>query len=751
MKPVNIDWAKQCSPKYMRMTARLFPKNLALAQKAKIPAACIISPLAGPPANKTELVPIVNFGACGVIRCKQCRTYINPYVQFLDNGNLWKCNVCGLKNRVPPAYFNHLDRNGKRQDLATRPELLKGQVEIQAPAEYMVRPPQAPVYVFAIDVSYTAVSSGMLAACVDAIRAALDKLPGSPRTQVAFITYDSSVHFYNLTDTLAAPQMIVMPDVNDVFVPLPDDLLVNLKDSREMVDVLLDSLPSLFEHTHDMEACMGAAIECAFRLMTHIGGKLCLFQSSLPSVGIGSLKVRVAARGKGTQPAQTLQPVKEFYEQKAKKLSGSQISCDVFLFSDKYTDVATLSHLVKNTSGELYYYPGFHASTHQERFGNDLVRDLTRATGFESVMRVRCSKGVKISAFHGNLTMRAKDLLAIPCVHADSTYTVELQHDSAAPIKGDTVYIQCALLYTTSGGDRRIRVNTLAVPLCHTVQQLVSSVDVDAVCNVIAKQAAVKVVTDSLSNALASVKNSCMAILRGSGGGVGTQVSSISAAKQRVIPAQLRNLPLYCMALCKNMMLRKGNVQDDIRAFLVHRMGCMPVHLSRVVIYPRMFALHRLEAKDGTQVPPGEAGGEGRLRIKMPNVLQLSNEQLTSDGIFLLDNGLQIYIWIGSSAAPQSLHNLFQIQGLHPGQAHTLRLRLLDNDFSRRVNNIVRTIRADRGIYPGIMCIREGDPIEAEFMSNLYNDRMAFPGGQTSFREFAAIVQRNTGMSLAPH
>ena len=40
---------------------------------------------------------------------------------------------------------------------------------------------------------------------------------------------------------------------------------------------------------------------------------------------------------------------------------------------------------------------------------------------------------------------------------------------------------------------------------------------------------------------------------------------------------------------------------------------------------------------------------------------------------------------------------------------------------------------------------------QAEFMSNLYNDRMAFPGGQTSFREFAAIVQRNTGLSLAPH
>lgn len=36
-------------------------------------------------------------------------------------------------------------------------------MELVAPGEYMVRPPQAPVYVFVIDVSYAAVASGMLA------------------------------------------------------------------------------------------------------------------------------------------------------------------------------------------------------------------------------------------------------------------------------------------------------------------------------------------------------------------------------------------------------------------------------------------------------------------------------------------------------------------------------------------------------------------------------------------------------------
>ncbi len=345
----------------------------------------------------------------------------------------------------------------------------------------------------------------------------------------------------------------------------------------------------------------------------------------------------------------------------------------MFLFSDKFTDVATLSNLVKLTSGEIYYYPGFKAVTHQQRFGNDLVRDLTRPTGFEAVMRVRCSHGIKITAFHGNLSMRAKDLLAIPCVHADSTYTVELGFDAQKPFKGKIAYIQCALLYTTSQGNRRIRVNTLAIPVAYTVQQLVKSVDIDVLCNIIAKRAAKKIVKDSLNNASASIKTTCMAILRASGGG-GTQHARLSSTNQRVIPPPLRNLPLYCMAMLKNIFLRKGSVNNDMRSYLIHRIGCMPTHLSRVVIYPRMFALHRLGPKDGTQLQAGERGGEGRLNVKMPQMLPLSNEQLTSDGIFLMDAGFDIFIWIGSNVSSQMLQDLFQIQSLQPRQARMVTL-----------------------------------------------------------------------------
>jgi len=57
------------------------------------------------------------------------------------------------------------------------------------------------------------------------------------------VTYDSAVHFYNLRSTLKQPQMFVVTDIDQIYLPQPEDLVVNLQDSLEQVITLLDSLP----------------------------------------------------------------------------------------------------------------------------------------------------------------------------------------------------------------------------------------------------------------------------------------------------------------------------------------------------------------------------------------------------------------------------------------------------------------------------------------------------------------------------
>ena len=45
--------------------------------------------------------------------------------------------------------------------------------------------------------------------------------------------------------------------------------------------------------------------------------------------------------------------------------------------------------------------------------------NLTRETAWEAVMRIRCSKGLRISAFFGHFFIRSTDLLALPACDVD--------------------------------------------------------------------------------------------------------------------------------------------------------------------------------------------------------------------------------------------------------------------------------------------------------------------------------------------
>jgi hypothetical protein len=55
--------------------------------------------------------------------------------------------------------------------------------------------------------------------------------------------------------------MLVVTELDDPFLPLPDDLLVNLTDSRELVDALLDALPNGYTPSTSNDVAMGPALQ----------------------------------------------------------------------------------------------------------------------------------------------------------------------------------------------------------------------------------------------------------------------------------------------------------------------------------------------------------------------------------------------------------------------------------------------------------------------------------------------------------
>ena len=138
------------------------------------------------------------------------------------------------------------------------------------------------------------------------------------------------------------------------FLPIPEDLLVNLSESSTIVSQLLDVLPDMFKNNREMNTNLGSAIEAGYRVMGQTGGKMVIFQASLPSVGKGSLKPRAGdGRVLGTKDEfKMLNPADLYYKTQAVEFSRQQICCEIFVASSgSYSDIATLSCLSKYTGG----------------------------------------------------------------------------------------------------------------------------------------------------------------------------------------------------------------------------------------------------------------------------------------------------------------------------------------------------------------------------------------------------------------
>ncbi|GJN38390.1 hypothetical protein PR202_gb27426 [Eleusine coracana subsp. coracana] len=726
-----------CHPRYFRLTTHAIPASQSLFTRWHLPLGAVVHPLAESPDGvmnykSLEEVPVINFGAAGVIRCRRCRTYINPYATFADAGRKWRCNLCTLLNDVPGEYFCALDASGRRYDTDQRPELSKGTVEFVAPTEYMVRPPMPPSYFFLIDVSVSAVRSGLLEVVAKTIKSCLDELPGFPRTQIGFLTFDSTLHFHNFKSSLSQPQMMVVADLDDVFLPLPDDLLVNLVDSRHVVESFLDSLPSMFHDNVNVESALGPALKAAFMVMSQIGGKLLVFQSTLPSLGLGRLRLRGDdVRAYGTDKEHTLRvPEDPFYKQMAAEFTKNQIAVDIFSFSEKYSDIASLGSLAKYTGGQVYHYPSFQSATHGDKLKHELSRDLTRETAWESVMRIRCGKGVRFTTYHGHFMLRSTDLLALPAVDSDKAFAMQLSLEETL-MTTQTVYFQVALLYTSSSGERRIRVHTAAAPVVTDLSEMYRQADTGSIVSLLGRIA----VENSLSDKLDSVRQQLqLKLVRSLKEYRNLYVVQHRIGGRLIYPESLRFLPLYILAICKSLALRGGyaDVSLDERCAAGFSMMILPVKKLLNFIYP---SLYRID--EALTMEPDRTDGSLRR-------LPLTMQCLDTGGMYLLDDGFNFLVWLGRMLPPEFVNNILGVSLANFADLSKIQLRECDNEYSRKFMKTLRALREkDPSYHQLCRVVRQGEQPREGFLllSNLVEDQMA---GTSSYVDWILQIHRQT-------
>jgi protein transport protein SEC24 len=130
--------------------------------------------------------------------------------------------------------------------------------------------------------------------------------------------------------------------------------------------------------------------------------------------------------------------------------------------------------------------------------------------------------------------------------------------------------------------------------------------------------------------------------------------------------------------------------------------------------------------------------------MKYPPRLNLSSEKLDRAGIFIIENGFEIFLWVGRAVAPELLNAVFGQPSLDMVSFGKTSLPLLENDLNKRIRNLIASIRETRlrqaTLHPSLYIVREdGDPqLRMLFLSHLIEDRI---DNQLSYPQFLGVIR----------
>ncbi|SMR56523.1 unnamed protein product [Zymoseptoria tritici ST99CH_3D1] len=759
------------APKHARLTLNCIPNSQEQLATTGIPLGVVVQPLAKQAEGETA-IPVLDFGETGPPRCRRCRAYVNPFMVFSNGGNRMTCNLCGHPNEVAPEYFAPTDPSGMRVDRQARPELLLGSCEFLVPKEYWSKPPVGMRYLFLLDVSAESCARGFLKAMCDGILAALygddleidtaengesenEEKPPRPTkvpagAKVGFITFDREIHFYNVGKELAAPQQLVMPDLEDPFSPISTEFLfVDPGQSKSNIVKLVSQLPGMFEAIRHAEPALLPSLTAALTALGETGGKIICSLGSLPTFGPGRLTVR----DKGMQTSTNDHPEQEKVllrteNQSFKKLQADMVKAgvgvDFFLTSPAggYLDIATVGTVAEKTGGETFYFPNWAYPRDILRLQKEISHTVQRDQGYAALMKVRCSNGLQIANYSGNFTQHTFGAdLEMGSVTEDSAMSVTFTYDGKLEPRHDA-HFQSALLYTTTSGQRRVRCTNVVATVCENARDSMRFVDQDAVLSVLAKEAASRVPDRSLAETRQWLQDKTTEILAA----YRRNHAGIHPPGQLVMPENLKEFAMYVLGLQKSRALKGGKEPSDRRIYELRTLKGMGAGELSLYLYPRILALHNLD--------PSEGFADDNGHLKMPQGVRASFANIEEGGAYLVDNGQMLILWLHQAVNPNLLEDLFGegLDALDKLDANLNALPVLDTHLNAQVRNIMLALEQGAGTGRGskglaIQLARQGlDGAEFEFARLLYEDRN---GEASSYVDWLVMLHRGVGTELS--
>ncbi|GAX11278.1 hypothetical protein FisN_7Lh378 [Fistulifera solaris] len=673
------------APHILRSTVYQFPASRAQWHSTgDIPLALQCVPLAVPsqdfvpslPEETREttvsvpMLPITNAPP----RCTNCLAYANPFAT--DH----KCIFCGV---------------AQTQALVTaRPEAT---VEWEVTGPYITRPtPVQPVQLYVLDLT---------SPHVEAYKSMLQKLGqdmtdhfqqqalgAAPRIGLCLVS-SMGIMIPRWNASSGEISCMVVADVTeDPFTPAPlEEWTFVMNESADAWCQFLDNLDlkqwrkeSFARNAYGLDgselSCGGAALMFLSNALASSGGRGTLLTWRRPNFGVGSLAYREESqalllgrsRAENTMtyvPVQVQQKPEgnedensaSFYSKLADECVTNRVSFDIVMHTgsvsaNSFLGLASLGELCRLTSGRLYWVQ---AVQWEESLYNNLRSNIRTFSGWDAVFKVRCSAGVQIKNFVcAPGTSREGALgdspeLELASLSPNTCISVELDHRvGGLPKSSSMVYFQTALLYTSSSGRRLVRVSTLAIPIAKSANDVFQSADFAAILPYIVRTThthLVKTINEQKKDdkmiprqkARDALYATCLNML------VNYRLNTpaiSSPTGQLLLPSRLQLLPLFCMCLIKMPLLAPGfpcrdpssasaRIQptgDERGYFNVQLLQSNP-STCMSLLYPNIYSID-LNSQDTQDMPP---------------LVRPTMESFQDDGIYLIDDGLRIFMYLG--------------------------------------------------------------------------------------------------------
>ena len=607
----------------------------------------------------------------------------------------------------------------------------------------MNRPAGKPHLLFILDSSRAAVGTGSFQASLESIKA----FASSPQAVqfyggMAILVQDRTLTFYTLREGRNEPQILVVGDVFDPFVPLhANDLYFDPIKCSSGLTVLLNHLSSTITlDSRPVDSCFGAAVSVALESLKARGGRAVFFQTTLPSYGPGALKNRES--GANPPPADKANPLLfpqgDYYTKLANQAAEQGISMSLIVTPAAHIDLATIGILVNTTSGTLLHYSRFSTQQHLNRIVGDVLGLLSSSFVFDCLARIRCNSGLQVKKHYGHFfTASNGHDLSFGAISCDQSFSALLEYDGKLSEK-ERASFQIAFLHTDAfSGQRRIRVLNLALPCSSSIQAIFRMAELDTILSFFLKKNVSQILeapspafpasfTSKCSNILASYRRYCAANM---------------SSGQLILPDSLKLFPIMTLAIHKDPAYNEVPKSADARWYSIHRLSDMSLYLTINHFYPQLFPLTNV-------LEHGEV---------LPACIRLSREHLSREGIYLMNNGNTLTLYIGDSVDSNVLKEIFGVTQLNAVNLTSSNLPIFQNARSAKLRQIVTVLRSQNSPrYLNLRLIRQSVDIaeDAEFSGLLVEDASSLSPSYVDFlcRVHSTIQQnisQGTTLSLA--